>query len=109
MVVEVLFYCRSTGRIELRYLVSHDLVEFNFFLLLVCAVLFYPAVFEMCGLRTDTHSGCLVGTTSLRIVGSIFLVKNTTRSFTAPKHELMVVLHCFPNFVEILPIHGSFR
>ena len=36
---------------------SHDLVEFGLLLLLVCAVLFYSAVFEMCSLDTDNHSG----------------------------------------------------
>ena len=40
-------------------------------------------------------------------VGSIFHVENTIQSFTAPKHELTAVLHCFSNFVKILPIHGS--
>ena len=40
---------------------------------------------------------------------SIFLVENTTRSFTAPKHKLTAVLHLFSNFVEIFPIHGSLR
>ena len=37
--------------------INHDLVELDFLLLLVCAVLFYPVVFGMCGLRTDNHSG----------------------------------------------------
>ena len=37
--------------------ISHNLVELDFLLLLVCAVLFYPAIFEMCGLFTDNHSG----------------------------------------------------
>ena len=37
--------------------ICHDLVEFSFLLLLVCAVLFYPVVFETCGLRTDNHNG----------------------------------------------------
>ena len=37
--------------------ISHDLAEFGFLLLLVCAVLFYYAVFETCGLRTDNDSG----------------------------------------------------
>ena len=36
---------------------NHDLVELDLLLLLVCAVLFYPAVFEMCDLCTDNHSG----------------------------------------------------
>ena len=36
--------------------ISHDLVEFGFLLLLVCAALFCPAVFEISGLRTDNHS-----------------------------------------------------
>ena len=39
---------------------SHDLVEFGFLLRLVCAVLFYPAVFKKCGLPTDNHSGNLL-------------------------------------------------
>ena len=37
--------------------ISHDLFELDFLLLLVCAVLFNPAVFEMCRLRTDNYSG----------------------------------------------------
>ena len=37
--------------------IKHDLVELDLLLLLVCAVLFYSAVFEMCDLHTDNHSG----------------------------------------------------
>ena len=41
--------------------ISHNLFELDFLLLLVYAVLFYPAVFKMCGLRTDNHSGTRIG------------------------------------------------
>ena len=57
IVEEVLSNCRSTGWIE----ISHNLFEHDFLLLSVYAVLFYPAVFEMCGLRTDNHSGTRIG------------------------------------------------
>ena len=35
--------------------ISYNLFELHFLLLSVYAVLFYSAVFEMCGLRTDTY------------------------------------------------------
>ena len=57
----------------------------------------------------NDHTLLLGGTTSLRTVGSIFFVENTTRSFTALKRELTAVLNCFSNLVEILPLHGSLK
>ena len=46
--------------------ISLNLVELDFLLLLVCAELFYPAVFELCGLRTDNHSGTRIRKEFLR-------------------------------------------
>ena len=63
--------------------ISHNLFELDFLLLSVYAVLFYPAVFEMCGLRTDNHSGTRIGKRPYFALTILCL----NRSFAAKKNS----------------------
>ena len=72
------------GWIEIRY----DLVELDFLLHLVCAVLFYPAVFEMCSLRTDNHSNTRIDKDHTLLLGRHNIFADRWKHLSCGKHNM---------------------